>query len=265
MPSGLSKRRNTLRDISNYYQGSAVGHTTLEPFKGNHCMGKDSGTLTMSPIYSGFTSPSQITNVEIDERNSSGPSTVNGEYYLAQDRFHVNSTLDQGRQSATSSTPCQIPFDTTIEGNQVDYSTEPLDSLVYFDDTQIHADYVEGIRSDDAAGDVVTSTCSIPFVVPEEDNRSGDFRRRTEKGKGLRHAPPQTKKKKKDPMKRTTRKRNREEESSKGKIEEEKVRKKIELKCASVDDLIDKLKAFKGSLHNRGLNTHLVQDHSKWK
>ncbi|MED6125215.1 hypothetical protein PIB30_066567 [Stylosanthes scabra] len=37
-------------------------------------------------------------------------------------------------------------------------------------------------------------------------------------------------------------------------------------RCASVDDLIDKLKAFKGALHNnKELNTHLVQDHSKWK
>ncbi|MED6171668.1 hypothetical protein PIB30_042914 [Stylosanthes scabra] len=67
-------------------------------------------------------------------------------------------------------------------------------------------------------------------------------------------------------MKRTTRTRNREEGSSKEKIEEGKARRKIELKCASVDDLIDKLKAFTGALHkNRGLNTDMVQNHSKWK
>ncbi|MED6213302.1 hypothetical protein PIB30_091856 [Stylosanthes scabra] len=93
-----------------------------------------------------------------------------------------------------------------------------------------------------------------------------ESRRQTEKGKGSRHTPPQTKKKKKDPMKHTPKKRNREKGSSKEKIEEEKARRKIELKCASVDDLIDKLKAFKGSLHNnQEFNTHLVQDHSKWK
>ncbi|MED6168593.1 hypothetical protein PIB30_013089 [Stylosanthes scabra] len=95
---------------------------------------------------------------------------------------------------------------------------------------------------------------------------SEDYRRQTEKGKGSRHTPPQTKKKKKDPMKRIAKAKNREEGSSKGKVEEEKARRKIELKCASVDDLIDKLKDFKGALHNnKELKTHLVQDHSKWK
>ncbi|MED6222186.1 hypothetical protein PIB30_061920 [Stylosanthes scabra] len=40
---------------------------------------------------------------------------------------------------------------------------------------------------------------------------SEDSRRRTEKDKGLRHAPPQKKKKKKDPMKHTPKKRRRRE------------------------------------------------------
>ncbi|MED6172092.1 hypothetical protein PIB30_046907 [Stylosanthes scabra] len=49
-----------------------------------------------------------------------------------------------------------------------------------------------------------------------------------------------------------------EEGNSKGKFEDDKARKKIELKCTSVDDLISKLKAFKGALHNnKNLNTHL--------
>ncbi|MED6115625.1 hypothetical protein PIB30_092482, partial [Stylosanthes scabra] len=95
--------------------------------------------------------------------------------------------------------------------------------------------------------------------------KSEDSWRQTEKGKGSGRTPPQTKKKKKSHVKRVTKARNREEGRSKGKIEEEKARRKIELKCASVDDLIDKLKAFKGALHNsKELNTHLVQDHSKW-
>ncbi|MED6166247.1 hypothetical protein PIB30_107220, partial [Stylosanthes scabra] len=59
-------------------------------------------------------------------------------------------------------------------------------------------------------------------------------------------------------MKRIAKAKNREEGSSKGKVEEEKARRKIELKCASVDDLIDKLKAFKGALYiNKELNTPL--------
>ncbi|MED6113941.1 hypothetical protein PIB30_075478 [Stylosanthes scabra] len=42
----------------------------------------------------------------------------------------------------------------------------------------------------------------------------------------------------------------------KARVEEDKARRKIELKCASVDDLISKLKAFKGALHNnKKLNT----------
>ncbi|MED6125723.1 hypothetical protein PIB30_071388 [Stylosanthes scabra] len=103
---------------------------------------------------------------------------------------------------------------------------------------------------------------SEDYVVGEvEDKRS-----KVEKGKGLRDTPPRMKKKKKEPVKHTARKRNRERDSSREKIEEDKAIRKIELKCASVDDLISKLKAFKGALHNnKKLNTHLVQDHSKWK
>ncbi|MED6152645.1 hypothetical protein PIB30_094010 [Stylosanthes scabra] len=69
---------------------------------------------------------------------------------------------------------------------------------------------------------------------------------------------PSTKKKIKELVKHTARKRNREGDSSREKIEEDKARRKIEHKCASVDDLISKLKAFKGALHNnKKLNTHL--------
>ncbi|MED6212231.1 hypothetical protein PIB30_081270, partial [Stylosanthes scabra] len=108
---------------------------------------------------------------------------------------------------------------------------------------------------------------SEEHVVGEvEDKRSKDLRSKIKKGKGLRDTPPQPKKKKKkDPVKHTARKRNQEEDSSREKIEEDKARRKIKLKCASVDDLISKLKALKGALHNnKKLNTHLVQDHSKW-
>ncbi|MED6137142.1 hypothetical protein PIB30_062147 [Stylosanthes scabra] len=67
-------------------------------------------------------------------------------------------------------------------------------------------------------------------------------------------------------MKRVTKARNREEGSSKEKIEDEKAKRKIELKCASVDDLIDKLKAFKGALHNnQEFNTHLLSPTKKMK
>ncbi|MED6190638.1 hypothetical protein PIB30_107758, partial [Stylosanthes scabra] len=104
---------------------------------------------------------------------------------------------------------------------------------------------------------------SEEHVVGEvEDKKSKDHRRKIEKGKGLRDTPPRTKKKKKEPVKHTAIKRNREEGSSREKIEEDKARRKIKLKCSSVDDLISKLKAFKGALHNnKKLNTHLVQDH----
>ncbi|MED6201558.1 hypothetical protein PIB30_096222 [Stylosanthes scabra] len=68
------------------------------------------------------------------------------------------------------------------------------------------------------------------------DKRSKDPRSKIKKGKGLRDTPPRTKKKKKEPVKHTARKRNWEGDSSMEKIEEDKARKKIKLKCASVDD-----------------------------
>ncbi|MED6175245.1 hypothetical protein PIB30_076578 [Stylosanthes scabra] len=67
-------------------------------------------------------------------------------------------------------------------------------------------------------------------------------------------------------VKSVKKKRKHEEGSLKKKFEEDKTRKKIELKCANVDDLIRKLKASKGALYNnKSLDTHLVQDHSKCK
>ncbi|MED6176982.1 hypothetical protein PIB30_093419, partial [Stylosanthes scabra] len=61
--------------------------------------------------------------------------------------------------------------------------------------------------------------------------------------------PPQVKKKnRKEPVKSVKKK----------KFKEDEARKKIELKCANVDDLVSKLKAFKGALHNnKSLETHL--------
>ncbi|MED6212676.1 hypothetical protein PIB30_085810 [Stylosanthes scabra] len=93
-----------------------------------------------------------------------------------------------------------------------------------------------------------------------EDEKCEDSRSKIEKEKGLRNTPPQVRKKKrKEPVKFVKKGRKHEEGSSKGKFEEDKARKKIELKCASVDDLISKLKAFKGALHNnKSLNTHLM-------
>ncbi|MED6197472.1 hypothetical protein PIB30_056779 [Stylosanthes scabra] len=104
-------------------------------------------------------------------------------------------------------------------------------------------------------------------LVQAKDKRGEDSKGNIEKGKGLRNSPPQVRKKKRKESEKFDKKvRNHEEGSSKGKFEEDKARKKIELKYASVDDLISKLKAFKGALHNnKSLNTHLVQDHSKWK
>ncbi|MED6200054.1 hypothetical protein PIB30_081578 [Stylosanthes scabra] len=99
-----------------------------------------------------------------------------------------------------------------------------------------------------------------------EDKRGEDSRSKIEKGKGLRNTTPVRKKKRKEMVKFVKKGRKHEKGSPNGKFEEDKAREKIELKCASVDDLISKLKAFKGALHNnKSLNTHLVQDHSKWK
>ncbi|MED6147001.1 hypothetical protein PIB30_039959 [Stylosanthes scabra] len=105
------------------------------------------------------------------------------------------------------------------------------------------------------------------MLIQAEDKRDKDSKGMIEKEKGSRNTPPHVKKKKKkEPVKFAKKKRKHEEGSSKKKFEEDKARKKIELNCASVDDLISKLKAFKGALHNnKSLNTHLVQEHSKWK
>ncbi|MED6222718.1 hypothetical protein PIB30_067071 [Stylosanthes scabra] len=73
--------------------------------------------------------------------------------YLHQGQFRPKSTIEQRWESASSSRSYYVPFDTTMEGNQVDYSSEPLNESVYFDDTQIQADYVQAIHSDDAAGE----------------------------------------------------------------------------------------------------------------
>ncbi|MED6188670.1 hypothetical protein PIB30_088052 [Stylosanthes scabra] len=74
--------------------------------------------------------------------------------------------------------------------------------------------------------------------------------------KGLRTTPPQVKRKRKEPVKSVKKKK---------KFKEDEARKKIELKCTNVDDLVRKLKAFSGALHNnKSLETHLMQDQSKW-
>ncbi|MED6164305.1 hypothetical protein PIB30_088423 [Stylosanthes scabra] len=88
--------------------------------------------------------------------------------------------------------------------------------------------------------------------------KSNEPRIKNEKDKGLRNTPPhEKKKKKKEPMNSVKKKK---------KFEEDEASKKFEIKCANVDDLIGKLKAFKGALHtNKDLDTHLVQEHSKWK
>ncbi|MED6199334.1 hypothetical protein PIB30_075000 [Stylosanthes scabra] len=88
-----------------------------------------------------------------------------------------------------------------------------------------------------------------------------------EEEKELRNTPPQVKKKKRKELEKSVKKKRKHEEGNLNKkFEEDKVRKKIELKCTNVDDLVSKLKAFKGALHNNtSLETHLVQDQSKWK
>ncbi|MED6140361.1 hypothetical protein PIB30_092423 [Stylosanthes scabra] len=104
-------------------------------------------------------------------------------------------------------------------------------------------------------------------LIQADDRRGEDSKGKIKKGKWLRNTPPQMRKKKrKESVKFFKKGRKHEEGSSKGKFEEDKARKKIELKCCSVDDLISKLKAFKGAFHNnKSLNSHLVQDNSKWK
>ncbi|MED6223804.1 hypothetical protein PIB30_077726 [Stylosanthes scabra] len=73
-------------------------------------------------------------------------------------------------------------------------------------------------------------------------------------------------KKKKDPTKKKVKIRKQGEDNSKEVKEEEKQKRKLELKCKSVEDLIEKLYAFKKVLHhNDAMNHHVVKDQSKWK
>ncbi|MED6110627.1 hypothetical protein PIB30_044760 [Stylosanthes scabra] len=104
-------------------------------------------------------------------------------------------------------------------------------------------------------------------LIKGEEKRIENPKDKIKEEKGLRNTPPQVKKKKmKERVKPIKKKRKHEEGSLKKKIEEDKTRKNVELKCSNVDDLISKLKAFKGALHNnKSLDTHLVKDHYKWK
>ncbi|MED6223176.1 hypothetical protein PIB30_071457 [Stylosanthes scabra] len=69
------------------------------------------------------------------------------------------------------------------------------------------------------------------------------------------------KKKKKDPMKKKVKIRNQGKESSKEESKEVKGKRRIELKCNSVEDLIGKLLTFKKVLHNNdAMSNHLVKD-----
>ncbi|MED6165924.1 hypothetical protein PIB30_104240 [Stylosanthes scabra] len=59
--------------------------------------------------------------------------------------------------------------------------------------------------------------------------------------------------------------RNQEKESLKEEGKEEKGKRRIELKCNSVENLIGKLLTFKKVLHNNdAMRNHLVKDQSKW-
>ncbi|MED6125735.1 hypothetical protein PIB30_071529 [Stylosanthes scabra] len=67
-------------------------------------------------------------------------------------------------------------------------------------------------------------------------------------------------------MKKKVKIRNQGKESSKEESEEEKGKRRIELKCNSVEDLIGKLLTFKKVFHNNdAMSNHLVKDQSKWK
>ncbi|MED6213628.1 hypothetical protein PIB30_095198 [Stylosanthes scabra] len=99
------------------------------------------------------------------------------------------------------------------------------------------------------------------FLGEVEKKKIEDQEGKIKKGKGLRHAPPQVKKKKKkkkEPVKPVKKKK---------KHEEDEAKKKIELKCSSMGNLIDKLKIFKEALHNdnKKIDGHLVRENSKWK
>ncbi|MED6210888.1 hypothetical protein PIB30_068367 [Stylosanthes scabra] len=86
------------------------------------------------------------------------------------------------------------------------------------------------------------------------------------KSKGLRSSPLHVKKKRKDPTKKKVKIRKPREDNSKEKKEEGKEKRRLELKCKSVEDLIGKLYAFKKVLHhNDAMTHHLVKNQSKWK
>ncbi|MED6119924.1 hypothetical protein PIB30_016304 [Stylosanthes scabra] len=100
----------------------------------------------------------------------------------------------------------------------------------------------------------------------DERKQSEEVKIRLKRSKGLRSSPPHVKKKKKDPMKKKVKIWKQGEDSSKEENKEEKEKRKLELKCKSVEDLIGKPYAFKKVLHhNDAMNHHLVKDQSKWK
>ncbi|MED6126438.1 hypothetical protein PIB30_078423 [Stylosanthes scabra] len=67
-------------------------------------------------------------------------------------------------------------------------------------------------------------------------------------------------------MKKKVKIRNQGKESSKEESEEKKAKRRIELKCNSVEDLMGKFLTFKKVLHNNdAMSNHLVKDQSKWK
>ncbi|MED6132873.1 hypothetical protein PIB30_022952, partial [Stylosanthes scabra] len=100
----------------------------------------------------------------------------------------------------------------------------------------------------------------------DERKQSEEAKSRLKRLKGLRNSPPHVKKNKKDPAKKKVKIRKPGEDSSKEKKEEEEEKRRLELKCKSVEDLIEKLYAFKKVLHhNEAMTRHLVKDQSKWK
>ncbi|MED6158225.1 hypothetical protein PIB30_030847 [Stylosanthes scabra] len=84
----------------------------------------------------------------------------------------------------------------------------------------------------------------------DERKQSEEVKSRLKRLKGLRSSPPHVKKKKKDPAKKNVKIRKPGEDNSKEKKEEEEQKRRVELKCKSVEDLIGKLYAFKKVLHH---------------
>ncbi|MED6114376.1 hypothetical protein PIB30_079653 [Stylosanthes scabra] len=100
----------------------------------------------------------------------------------------------------------------------------------------------------------------------DESKQSEEAKARLKKLKGLRSSPLHVKKKRKDPAKKKVKIRKPGKDNSKEKKEEEEEKRRLELKCKSVEDLIGKLYAFKKVLHhNDAMTHHLVKDQSKWK